>query len=267
VVLDDQARVALINEALERISQQHQLRLNDPNAEPADPEAIFLDAAVNAVKPISDAAASVRAGAAAGEAAAAAFFATLDPNKKRPIAAVTSPLGSPSKAADGDGPKPKNLKRQERRQAEAARKAAAAGTTPATALNVAAPSIFTNTAVPQITHVPPAAAANKAPKLEPLAAGDPKPGTIVTFLDQKGSGLVEILERIHQMENPTKRIHELACGWATGVGNCRNSASKGCAKCDNKATASPAALSRAKAACSVALMAKLDPAAPVKMAA
>ena len=95
--LSDEARSALMQEAVERFSLQHREVRLSATSKPADPEEIFLDAQINAVQPITDSAASVQAGAAAGAAAAKAAIEAHSSSLK----AAKPVVVTPKPAADG----------------------------------------------------------------------------------------------------------------------------------------------------------------------
>ena len=251
--LGDKERTALLQEALERFAQQHQRCRVDPEAKPADPEAIFVDARLHAVQPISDAAASARAGAAAGAAAAAAAMASFTAavakgGPRKPPA--TPPDTPPSTAVGVDGkadPKGSKRAREERRK-EAKKKAvaqvdltAAASPPTSTALSVdpAAAGSAAGAALAK-SFAPPV-------KFEPFVAGEPAANTIKKVLDKAGGGLVEVLDRLHFAEIGSDAM---PCGWYAALGRCRDHEDPNaiCRKCVGGVPAMPKVLSRAKAA-------------------
>jgi hypothetical protein len=267
--LSDAARMELLNEAFERIGQEHQLRRQDADAAPVDGEAIFMDATKSGVQPISDAAANMqageKAGAAAGVAAAAeycaAFAASLGAGKRAPPSPV-----SPAPQAGVEQVKKKlrggTLAKEKARAALAGIVAGGAAssaiviagaTVSATAAGTAAAGAFTKV--------------NTATKMEPFAAGEPKADSITTKLDKLGGGLVEVLDRLHVAENPQAKISELACPWMSTNGSCRDGDKGACKKCSNKTQHSAATLSTAKAACSADLLNSLPAKSLVKAAA
>ena len=265
--ISDEARSALLQEAVERFAlQQHEVRVN-PTAKPADPEAIFLDAQIHAVQPISDAAASVQAGAAAGAAAAkAAIDAHNVANKGSKAPAVALPgaaTASPATWADK-----RKADRDAKRQA--AKKQASGGTSTSTAIAVvpAPPQ-------PAAAKPAPAAAPTGAPggvnvqvkQWEPFAAGEPAAASIVSLCDKKGGGLVEVLDRLHHFASPAVPTDKFPCPWLAATGRCSTHAdpAKTCRKCEHGAVHSADILSKAKAAVAPSL--RLAPASAVAQAA
>ena len=268
--LGDAERTALLQEALERLAQQHQRRRVDPDAKPADPEAIFLDARLNAVQAISDASASARAGAAAGAAAAAAamasFTAAVGKGTSRkapadPPATPPDPAGTDGKGADG-----KKRVREERRKENKKRAAALVDLTTGTASTALVVDPAAAATAVAATAARAALSKSFAPpvKFEPFAAGEPAAGSISKVLDKAGGGLVEILDRLHFAEIGTDA---LPCGWFAALGRCRDheDPKATCRKCTGGLPAMPAVLSRAKAALHADL--KLPAASPVLKAA
>ena len=257
--ISDEARGLLMQEAVERLAlQHHQVRVN-VLAKPADPEAIFLDAQVHAVQPISDAAASVQAGAAAGAAAAKAAIdahkVSLSTSPAAPAAGAPAATWADKRKADRDA------KRLGKKQAVVVPAPAAA---PAAA--AAAPST-------QLALAPAAAPPSK-PKVqvkqwEPFASGEPSANSITDWCDRKGGGLVEVLDRLHHFQAPSTTTDKFPCAWMAAAGECKTHADpkKTCRKCENGAKPLAAVLSRAKAACRADFLSKIPPTSAVATAA
>ena len=265
--ISDTARSALLQEALDRFALQHrEVRVN-PTAKPADPEAIFLDAQVNAVQPISDAAASVQAGAAAGAAAAKSAIDAHNASLKTGRAATAVALpGAAVVAPTSWGEK----RKADRAAARLAKKQDTSGTSSSTALVVAAPP-----PQPAAVQPPPAAPSKGAAggatvqvkQWEPFAAGEPAAASIVSLCDKKGGGLVEVLDRLHHFASPNLSTDKFPCPWLAATGKCSTHAdpAKQCRKCENGAVHSAAILSKAKAAVATSL--RLVPTSAVATAA
>ena len=257
--ISDEARGLLMQEAVERFSlQHHQVRAN-ALAKPADPEAIFLDAQVHAVQPISDAAASVQAGAAAG---AAAAKAAIDAHKAGLAAGAPTPVaGEPaSKWAD---------KRKADRDAKRlAKKQTVTAPAPAAAPAPAPAAQGTQLALPP-AGAPPIKPKVQVKQWEPFASGEPAANSIVDWCDKKGGGLVEILDRLHHFQAPTTSTDKFPCAWKAAAGECRTHADpkKTCRKCENGTKPLAAVLSLAKAACRADFLAKVPPTSAVATAA
>ena len=256
--ISDEARGLLMQEAVERFSlQHHQVRAN-ALAKPADPEAIFLDAQVHAVQPISDAAASVQAGAAAG---AAAAKAAIDAHKAGLAAGAPTPVaGEPAKWAD---------KRKADRDAKRlAKKQTMTAPAPAAAPAPAPAAQGTQLALPP-AGAPPIKPKVQVKQWEPFASGEPAANSIVDWCDKKGGGLVEILDRLHHFQAPTTSTDKFPCAWKAAAGECRTHADpkKTCRKCENGTKPLAGVLSLAKAACRADFLAKVPPTSAVATAA
>ena len=246
----------------------------DPEARPADPEAIFRDAQLNAVQVISDATASAKAGAAAGAAAAAkalaAFTSAVGSAKPRPAKGAATPPDTPPGATPVVAltKEQKKRKRDDKRKAD--KLAAAAGAVDLTAPAPAAAAAALVTAADAAATAAAGAASalikqfNPPVKYEPFAVGEPAAASIRQVLDKKGSGLVEILDRLHFAEMGTDMI---PCGWHATLGKCRDHEDPNavCRRCVSGVAAMPKVLSRAKAALHPDL--KLPPASLVLKAA
>jgi hypothetical protein len=261
----------LLNEALERIGQEHQLRRQDPDAPPADGEAIFMDATRSGVQPIADAAANMqageRAGAAAGIAAAAeycaAFAAGLGTGKRAPPISPVSP--APQAGVELVA---KKQKRGAKDKAKTALTGILAGGAASSAIVIAGSTPESAAAAGAAAAAAAAAAAPRAgAKIEPFAAGEPKANSITDKLDKAGGGLVEVLDRLHAAENPQARVSDFACPWMSTNGSCRDGDNSKCKKCANKTRHSAAVLSTAKAACTAELLNSLPAKSLVKAAA
>jgi hypothetical protein len=265
--ISDESRSALLQEAVERFAlQQHEVRVN-PTAKPADPEAIFLDAQIHAVQPISDAAASVQAGAAAGAAAAkAAIDAHNAANKASKVPAVA--LSGAAAAASTTWAEKRKAERDAKRLA--AKKQSTAGASTSTAIVVASP-----TPQPASGKPAPAAAATTATgggnvqvkQWEPFASGEPAAASIISLCDKKGGGLVEVLDRLHHFASPTLSTDKFPCPWLAATGKCSTHVdpARTCRKCEHGAVHSAEILSKAKAAVAPSL--RLAPASAVAQAA
>ena len=256
--ISDEARGLLMQEAVERFALQHHEVRSNSLAKPADPEAIFLDAQVHAVQPISDAAASVQAGAAAGAAAAKAAIdahkATLAPAAAPPIAGDGSTKWSDKRKADRDA------KRLAKKQSLTAPAPAPAPPSPAGGPNqLALPTLPPPVIKPKV----------QVKQWEPFASGEPAADSIVDWCDRKGGGLVEILDRLHHFQAPTTGTDKFPCAWRAATGECRTHADpkKTCRKCENGAKPLAKVLSLAKAACRADFLAKVPPTSAVATAA
>ena len=258
VGLSDEARSALMQEAVERFSLQHREVRLSIEAKPADPEEIFLDAQINAVQPITDSAASVQAGAAAGAAAAKAAIDAHSASLK--AAKPAAPAGKPN----ADGPTWAEKRKAEREAKRLAKKQAGAGVTlPAPPAAPVAPAALP--AGGQLTvAVVPATGTAPPPKVqvkqwEPFASGQPSADSITVLCDKVGGGLVEILDRLHHFAALTETTDKFPCAWRAATGKCstHSDPAKTCRKCENQAAPRAEVLSRAKAACTAALLRKL----------
>ena len=255
--LEDAARISLLDEAFERISQDQQRSRRQAGAKKADPEATFM-LAMQAVKPISDHAASQEAGRQAGEAAARAMFQQLSPGQKRPLPATSG--GDQPDAGTGT---PKLTNAQKRRERDAKRAqaradaAAAAGTSsqlvPAAGATAANPLQLTG---PGAKTGPPPVAGAKAGglKLEPLQLAEVKPASISRLMLKDGTGLVEIVDRLHQTLMPTAGQHELPCGWMAAAGECKPRDGQPCRKCAKQIAPDPRVMAAVKAGCKPELL-------------
>ena len=113
--LDDTTHISLLDECyFERIFQQHQLRLSDSSAAPADPEAVFLDATANAVKPLADQAASQRAGTQAGLRPASTLLQHLS-RRRLAVSSARLPRRRRRQQRHSSQPRPKPRRRRPRR--------------------------------------------------------------------------------------------------------------------------------------------------------
>ena len=89
--------------------------------------------------------------------------------------------------------------------------------------------------------------------------GQPSSDSIIVLCDKVGGGLVEILDRLHHFAAPTESTDKFPCAWRAATGKCstHSDPAKSCRKCENQAVPKAEVLSRAKAACSAALLRKL----------
>jgi hypothetical protein len=248
VGLTDVARTILLDEAFERISQAHHARCSDPSLPPADPEAIFLDCRMRAVAPIESTADAEASGAAAGIKAATALLQSAGLLGKRPEPA---PTGTPPVEEQ----RSKAQKRKDRKTAADLLKGSLA--LPLQPAALAAAPAATGLAALAVAAKPTPSGGGKP---LPLAAGEPAPGSIsekAGLLDKKGGGLVEVLDRMHFALDTSQRIDLLPCGWMAALAKCDAHAAGKCPKCKNGTAPDASVLSRGKAACCPALLAKL----------
>ena len=187
------------------------------------------------------------------------MFQQLSPGQKRPLAAAAA--GETPDAGEGT-PTPKisnSQKRKERdaRRAQARIEAAAAGAT-STQLVTA-----TGTAANPLQLTGPGAAAAATPgagakqggqKLEPLQMADVKAATISRLMARDGSGLVEVVDRLHQALMPTAGQHELPCGWMATVGECKPKDGVPCRKCAKQVAPNAGVMAAVKAGCKPELL-------------
>ena len=258
VGLSDEARSALMQEAVERFSLQHREVRLSAVAKPADPEEIFLDAQINAVQPITDSAASVQAGAAAGAAAAKAAIDAHSASLKKPAAAVVktgpdAPTWAEKRKAERDA---KRLAAKKQSVSGAAPPAPSSAPLAAAAAQSAGGQL--TVAVAQSSGQPPPPRV-QVKQWEPFTSGEPCADSITVLCDRAGGGLVEILDRLHHFAAPNESTDKFPCAWRAATGKCSTHAdpAKTCRKCENQAAPKADVLSRAKAACSAALLRKL----------
>ena len=267
VGITDEARIELLDEALEKVSQAHHARCSNPSLPPADAEAIFLDCRTRAVMPIESTADASAAGAAAGVAAATAILEAAGLLKKRTAAEV--PL--PEDGVVAQTGKTKTQQRKERKTAGAKKVAE-----PPPSPGAAAPVAATPAAVGKAAAAALGSAIVIAPKTSdggtkpaPLAAGEPQPGSISVkdgLLSKTGMGLVEMMDRMHFAASTDKRVNALPCGWLAALGTCKANSQGNCPKCKIGTPPDADVLSRAKAACCAELLAKLPVAGAVASA-
>jgi hypothetical protein len=273
--LDDATRISLLDECFERIFQQHRLRLSNPLAPPADPEAVFFDAAANAVKPLADQAASQRAGTQAGREAAQAFLATTTGTSLKRGLATTQPV--PGQLAPTLSP----LSKKERKAAKAAAAAPtglvnpAASTPPslgsATAAVAAPAGLLLQAPIPPAPAPggPPAAGSpRKVPggaKLEPLAPADVGSDSILRLIGNDGSSLIECIDRMHHYLQPAVPQSELPCAWMVAVNRCKPKGGATCTKCLHGGKPNPDVIAAAKGGMRADLVAHITKTSPTSV--
>jgi chemotaxis protein histidine kinase CheA len=245
------ARIELLNEVLQRLSEMVRARRRDPASKSPDLEAICLEASSKAVQRISDHQAAIAAAEAAAVAAVAASMGSRPPLQATAIAGQKTALDM---QPGGDPKKPKATRQKEKRAAAAA----AAPTAPHAPAPPAAPA-----AAPAAPRQP----GQVKVKQEPIDLTKLKKGAgISVVLDRMGGGLVEIIDRLHSDANPGTPVQQLPCPWAAGPGKCRAALVNKCGKCTFGAQPDAAVLSAAKALCTPGFLATLPTDAPMVMA-